>query len=363
MIIKSLWRKAKAFRRLADKLLRFAEKFRLTPSIAPPQHLYMELASSCNLKCPLCPTGARILDRKYEFMKWETFKRVIDNVAPFRPGASFNMWGETLLHPKVAEFIRYAKGQGIPHIVINTNGNIRKPPKWFDELATSGLDNLLVDMDGADQATYEQYRVRGKLELVLDFLANVQAAKQRAGSSLPRVDVLIVINRFNQDQVEAIKERVEPLGVAGFLSRNVGVLGMPKEVETPSFIHFAQTLDTEANCQGITADGRLTFIPQTPQPLRLACQSLWGILHVNAQGEYVPCCKTYASSDSIGHIDTSLPMDFWFSKELTKFRKKNLDDPESIPVCSSCYFIRSVRGIAEETVRPFSHEDYRNAAE
>jgi radical SAM protein with 4Fe4S-binding SPASM domain len=337
---------------LIQKLNDLSERFMLCASIAPPISCYIELSSVCNLQCPLCPTGLRILGRPYKFMDWDTFKIVVDDLGVFGPSASLNMWGESLFHPHFFEMVRYAKSRGLGFLTVNTSCNIDRPDAWFKELASCGLQAVMTDVDGADAETYSKYRKGGNFNLVIDFLRKLSSAKKQLNSPLPQITPLVVVSRYNQDQLEEIRQMLEPFGIDGFQTRNIGVLGMPPEAETKVFADFAQTKYPAENPQAINEQGRLSFLPQTPSPRRLACLSLWKILHVNAEGNYVPCCKEYSNDTVLGNVFDTPPIDFWFSKKLADFRRKNLDDPASIPLCRKCYFIQSVRGISEPSLTP-----------
>ncbi|MBF0143898.1 MAG: radical SAM protein [Magnetococcales bacterium] len=354
---KSLWRRmGPEYRYRANRVLDWTGERRIVHSIAPPRLLFVELASVCNLRCPLCPTGTKVQPQGRGLIHWDLFRVVVDNLGPYHPNAIFNMWGEPLLHPRAPEMIRYAKEKGFLDISINTNGNIDQSDQWIRELVTSGLDQLIVNIDGADQETYASYRKKGRLELVLDFFDKLDRAKKAVGSVTPRIVPLMIRNRFNQGQKEAIQGLLGRFQVEPMRVRETGLLAMADDVDAGTFFTYAVDSDGCNMTRG--REGGLVFKPQSRTPLRLPCKSIWEYIHVTSQGAYVPCCSTPLSEPSFKGVADWLPIDFWYSRPMVEFRRANLDDPLSLLACESCSFIRGVRGIGAD--RPFLSREERN---
>ena len=84
-----------------------------------PLCLDIETASICDLACPFCfreytATPDKIIDE-------DVCYDLIDQAAKMKiPSIKFNWRGEPLLHPKLPNFILYAKKQGILETIINT---------------------------------------------------------------------------------------------------------------------------------------------------------------------------------------------------------------------------------------------------
>jgi MoaA/NifB/PqqE/SkfB family radical SAM enzyme len=93
-------------------------------------------------------------------------------------------WGEPLLGKHVFEMIELASACGVS-TTISTNFSIPFDDARAERLVSSGLAGLGVSIDGASQAVYEQYRVRGDLALVLENCKKVVDARRRLGSVTP----------------------------------------------------------------------------------------------------------------------------------------------------------------------------------
>ena len=93
-------------------------------------------------------------------LEWELYKCLIDETGDFLFGIELCNWGEPLIHRQTPEFIRYAKSKEIM-VSIHSSMSIHLSDEYIRNLVTSGLDRLIVSVDGATQETYEKYRRGG----------------------------------------------------------------------------------------------------------------------------------------------------------------------------------------------------------
>ena len=78
--------------------------------------IYIEITNSCNLNCDFCIKNSR----KLEFMKKDSFIKVLDKIKNHTNYLYFHILGEPLMHPNINEFIDYASNNF--KINITTNG-------------------------------------------------------------------------------------------------------------------------------------------------------------------------------------------------------------------------------------------------
>jgi len=110
----------------------------------------------------------------------ELFRNVIDQLAPTLSYLTFYFQGEPFLHPQFLDMVKYASSKGI-YTATSTNAHYLK-----DEMAKatvqSSLDRLIISIDGTSQDTYQNYRVGGSLDKVLEGAQNILRWKKRLGS-------------------------------------------------------------------------------------------------------------------------------------------------------------------------------------
>ncbi|MFM8949381.1 MAG: radical SAM protein, partial [Bacteroidota bacterium] len=148
-----------------------------------PFALSIEPTTSCNLRCPECPSGLRSFTRPTGMLELELFKKALDDCSKDLLYLILYFQGEPYLHPNFHEMVSLAKSHKL-YVATSTNAH------YLDEataraVVDSGLDRLIISLDGTTQETYRQYRVGGSLEKVLEGTRNILAARKAAGKKGP----------------------------------------------------------------------------------------------------------------------------------------------------------------------------------
>lgn len=156
-----------------------------------PLHLDIEVTSACNLKCPFCATTYSSFDDG--LMKWNTFKKVIDEASEMGLYAcKFNFRGEPLLHKQLGKFISYAKKKGLIDVFFNTNAVLLTEDN-ARMLIESGLDRLTVSFEGFEKENYEKSRVGANFEQVVANVENLRNIREKIGADNPKIRVQAVM--------------------------------------------------------------------------------------------------------------------------------------------------------------------------
>ncbi|MGH7786342.1 MAG: radical SAM protein [Candidatus Binatia bacterium] len=262
-------------RRLANLYLnRLEHHWKRTRLWSQPYKLIIEPMNACNLRCPGCFTGAGGQGRSHSAMPLELYHGLLRELG----GSLFEVeafnWGEPLLSPHIYEMIAAATARGIS-TKVNTNFSLPFDARRAERLVRSGLTTLTVSIDGARQATYERYRVRGDLQTVLANCRLVIEAKRRLGSTTPAVNWEFHVFPHNLDDYRAVGAMAAELGM--------GLLVFKGTVPGPDWdVH-----------------GEWNFCVD-PQPL--PCISLWAIAVVNNDGGVAPCNGTFYREDDMGTL-------------------------------------------------------------
>lgn len=141
--------------------------------------LFIEPASACNLRCRFCDfhmNSAQDVFRKQKgIMSMETFHMTMRNLLalPFKfKVAYFNLHGEPLLNPSVAEMVRLAKEKDlVERYSISTNG-VLLTDAMLQDLIEAGINTIIVSLDTARMKKYREFKGSDRLDLVLDHIFN-----------------------------------------------------------------------------------------------------------------------------------------------------------------------------------------------
>lgn len=181
----------------------------------PPAQLGFKLVNACNLRCKMCgqwgETGynfARPAAELKEIVPLETYQRMLDEVAAFKPWI-FVWGGEPFLYPDIMPLLAYMKQKDLT-ISVSTNGT--KMDKHIEKLVEIGTDFLLISIDGP-QDTHDDIRgYKGAFASTARAMRAIQEEKKRQGKTRPYIFVVSVITSNNQHNLVELYEVAEELG-------------------------------------------------------------------------------------------------------------------------------------------------------
>lgn len=196
------------------KVLSSFYKMRLTKNVTPwglPFTMSIEPTTACNLRCPECPSGLRSFTRPTGNLKKDFFTRVIDDVHSHLFYLIFYFQGEPYINPDFLEMVSLASSKKI-YTITSTNGHFLNDGNAKRTVA-SGLDRLIISIDGTTQEVYEQYRKEGKLENVLNGARNIVKWKKKLKSRTPHVIFQFLVVKPNEHQIEEVYKLAKEIGV------------------------------------------------------------------------------------------------------------------------------------------------------
>src|SRR5450432_487402 len=176
-----------------------------------PVSVSFEPTTSCNLRCPECPSGLRSFTRPTGMLEKDLFRDTIDQLSKELLYLVFYFQGEPYLNPAFLEMVEYASRKGI-YTATSTNAHYLSD-QHAKRTVESGLDRLIISIDGTTQEVYEQYRVGGKLEKVLAGARNIVKWKNELKSKTPFVFFQFLVVKPNEHQLEGIRQMAVEVGV------------------------------------------------------------------------------------------------------------------------------------------------------
>ncbi|MBC8413738.1 MAG: SPASM domain-containing protein [Nitrospira sp.] len=308
--------------------------------LGKPYVLIVDTVNICNLSCPLCPTGLNMPGRKKGKMDFATFKKVIDEQGEYAFTVVMHNWGEPLLNKDIFEMIAYAKKNSIK-TVLSSNLNIMKESD-AEQLITSGLDQLVISLDGVTPETYNQYRKGGDFQTVINNIKLLVRKKQEMGSSSPKLIWQFLVFQHNVHEVPEVEKLASELGVDGtdILS---GQLGGPGQTPYLGGKDTSQLVSKWLlNDKKYMRDFNYFNEPAYLNPKR--CDYLWKSMTVNWDGSVSPCCCVYEESTNFGNINQDSMKSIWnnqkFRDSRSLFKESSSGNFTGNTICKACRIFR-----------------------
>ncbi|MBN7802467.1 SPASM domain-containing protein [Algoriphagus aestuariicola] len=288
-----------------------------------PTTLSIEPTTSCNLRCPECPSGLRSFTRPTGMLHEKLFERVIEQAKSHLAWLHLYFQGEPFLNPRFLEMVRYADERGI-FTSTSTNAHFLGE-KQVAGILGSGLKQLIVSMDGITQEVYESYRIGGTLEKVQDGLRLLLSEREKAGLRFPRIILQFLVTGQNERQIPALRTWAKEVGV--------------DELQ----LKTAQIYDYESGSDLIPSDlGFSRYIPAGEGKWKLKnkpenrCWKMWQGAVVTWDGKVVPCCFDKDAEHVMGELRTGSLGSIWNSEAYAAFRRQLLGDRSQIEICRNC---------------------------
>lgn len=271
---------------------------------ARPMVVKIEPTNFCNFQCPGCRTGSGEDTSPRGQIAWDDFVTIVDKTSRHAFKLVLYMWGEPFINKNIFRMIEYAKGKNLG-VQISTNLNVFRPEVDAPKVVASGLEHMIVALDGITQEVYEKYRIGGKVDKVIRGVEAIMAERRRTGKRFPFVELQYIVFPHNRHETADVKALADRLGV----DRLTYIVSKTRE-------------------EAMVDQGR----PVVPEK----CHALWTMACFNWDGSFSPCCDSV--DDSFGN---ALQQDFgelWNSPKMRASRSLMTSRPEPEPPskCRRC---------------------------
>ena len=120
-----------------------------------PVSISFEPTTSCNLRCPECPSGLRAFTRPTGMLQKDFFSLTIDQLYKDLFYLVFYFQGEPYLNPDFLDMVKYASQKKI-YTATSTNAHYLSDAN-AKRTIESGLDRLIISIDGTTQESWIRY--------------------------------------------------------------------------------------------------------------------------------------------------------------------------------------------------------------
>lgn len=288
-----------------------------------PMTISIEPTTACNLRCPECPSGLRIFSRETGNLKEDFFRATIDDLYKDLIYLIFYFQGEPYINPKFLDMVKYASGKGI-YTITSTNGHFLNDENARKTIE-SGLDRMIISVDGTTQDVYENYRKEGKLETVLQGARNVVKWKKELKSSTPHIIFQFLVVKPNEHQIPEIYKLAKEIGVDEVKLKTAQVYDYEQGNDLiPTIDKYSRYKQKE--------DG--TYVVKNE--LLNHCWKLWHACVITWDGIVVPCCFDKDATHRLGDLKQLSFRKVWQGDSYRSFRTSLLKGRDQIDICTNC---------------------------
>jgi len=288
-----------------------------------PISISIEPTTSCNLRCPECPSGKREFTRDTGMLTTGFFKKTIDELYKDIIYLIFYFQGEPYLNPGFLDMVSYASSKKI-YTATSTNAHF-----ITDDIAKktieSGLDRLIISIDGTTQETYEQYRVGGNLKKVIEGTENIVKWKEKLKSRTPHIIFQFLVVKPNEHQINEVELLAKKLKVNEVRYKTAQIYDYKNGNKLiPSIKKYSRYKQQN--------DGTYTI----KNKMLNHCWKLWHSTVITWDGLIVPCCFDKDAKHPLGNLKNTSFKEVWNSDEYNHFRASVLNARSEIDICKNC---------------------------
>ena len=360
-----------------------------------PLCIDIETVAMCDLACPFCfreyyATPDKLIDSNFCF-------ELLDQISELGiPSVKFNWRGEPLLHPKLPDFIAYAKKKGIIETIINTNAT-NLTEKKAKELISTGLDYMIYSFDGGTKETYEEMRPgrfkENKFEHVYENIRQFKSIRDSTNSPFPYTKIQMILTKETSHEKEQFfdlfSNYVDDVSLSQYSERG----GELTDIDDATKESYEQGLIKHGLPEGTPymrdPQGRLYLSKQ-----RKPCAQPFQRLLITYEGRVAMCCYDWGAAHPVGYVKSEAYQnetdydkiverakngdkgfellsnvkkskifnqppekvqklkDVWFGEEINRVRNKHISGKvDDVEICKGCTFKDTYKWI------PVDHKD------
>jgi MoaA/NifB/PqqE/SkfB family radical SAM enzyme len=272
-----------------------------------PRRMSIENTNICTANCLFCPHDQ--MKREKGVMDRKLSEQIIDLCMRYKIHCvSMHGFGEPLLDKYFYDRIRYAKEKGIERVTTNTNAGFLNK-KNAQKLLESGIDEIYISFDAAQEGTYRTIRPGLKFAQVEENIRYLVELKRRA-----RKKLFIALSYV---ECETNKK------------------------ETREYIDKWQKV---VDCISITPMRNWPEAPMYRAPdekifRKDPCRLIWTDMRVSWNGEVPLCCNDYDGKVILGDITRQDIKEIWAGSPLKAIRDLHIQGRfDEIPLCAPCEY-------------------------
>lgn len=307
--------------------------------------ILIDFYNKCNLRCIMCnyPNEA---DDPAISLKYEDFSQIAESFFPMSRQVNLSCAYEPLMFKNFFDYLDTTLQYDLPKVTTVTNATLLTRSK-AEQLVQSGIPQVNVSVDGATKQTYEKVRILGNFDHFLKNLDYLVAAKEKAGTSTPRIQFqFAMLAANNLREAPELVRRLSGFKPYKFTFIHEDYAVPTAESRTEIEIVLREAL-TECVKYGFVFEEVPNFclsfeeiieayggnIEDTPK-LKHGCLDPWHFMQITPNGNVFMCPTIREPAGNIFQTDI---MEIWNGPAYRQLRKQwNKNSPP--PICQMCSY-------------------------
>ena len=268
-----------------------------------PPRILIDLATRCNLRCPMCPVWGQSDDVTGPLqgtMDSRLLRAILAEVEGKKAMVQPSLYGEPLVAHNWRESLEQMAQAGLA-IALNTNG-LTLDGKNRRFLLDLPVASVFVSVDAFLPTTYARVRGVDRLKEIEENIWGMVDA--RGERTIPRIGVSFVRQPGNEGEEESFIQKWLPV---------VDVVRVSALFDKGTFV----------NARGVP-------------PVRTPCPVLWDTMPIHNDGQVTICCLDGEKTTNMGNVREGVRK-VWEGRKFSAARQAHLEGRwEDVPFCASC---------------------------
>jgi radical SAM protein with 4Fe4S-binding SPASM domain len=202
-----------------------------------------------------------------------------------------------------------------------------------EALVKSGLNRIIVSIDGFSEDSYAAYRVGGSLHKALEGLQHLANAKAQLHSRI-RIELQVLRLKTNEHEWDWIKKNYKKLGATHLVFKTAQLYnfenGHPLMPTNERYSRYRKTAN------GTYVHKKSSHL--SPLAFNLSpCKRLWSGCVITTNGEVLPCCYDKDHRHAYGNITQQSLAELYHSTKANALRRRVLlYQGEPLEMCKNC---------------------------
>jgi len=295
-----------------------------------PIAISIEPTTSCNLRCPECPSGLRSFSRPIGMLAPELNQSIIDQLSDNLTYITYYFQGEPYLNKDFLSMVGYASSRNI-YTATSSNAHYLDDSNC-QKTIESGLNRLIISIDGANQGSYEKYRIGGNLSKVIEGTKNIVQWKKKLKSKTPFIIWQFIVFGHNEHEVDDIEKLAKEIGVDHL------------SIKTAQIYNFESGSDLLPKDPKYSRYIKKGLSYKIKNGLLSHCWRMWHACVITWDGKVVPCCFDKDGTYQLGGLNNHPFKAIWKGEEYNRFRRLILKSRKNIDICQNCSEGTKIRG-------------------